>query len=60
MRPIFTDQSKREQEMQENARVMEEQRLTAIRKVKHTVTVCTWLVVRDSFKFDLGSLIHYV
>lgn len=46
--------------MQENARVMEEQRLTAIRKVKHTVTVCTWLVVRDSFKFDLGSLIHYV
>ncbi|EDR00179.1 uncharacterized protein LACBIDRAFT_334423 [Laccaria bicolor S238N-H82] len=43
MRPIFTDQSKREQELRENTRVVEEQRLAAIKKVKHTVTVCTWL-----------------
>jgi len=45
MRPIFTDQSKREQELRENARVVEEQRLAAIKKVKHTVTVCAWLSV---------------
>lgn len=43
MRPIFTDQSKREQELRENARIVEEQRLAAIKKVKHTVTVCAWL-----------------
>ncbi|KAF8813692.1 hypothetical protein BYT27DRAFT_7180444 [Phlegmacium glaucopus] len=47
MRPIFTDQSKREQEMRENARVIEEQRLAAIKKVKHTITVCAWLVDGD-------------
>jgi hypothetical protein len=45
MRPIFTDQSIREQEMRENARVIEEQRLAAIKMVKHTITVCAWLVV---------------
>lgn len=57
MRPIFTDQSKREQELQENTRVVEEQRLAAIKKVKHTVTVCAWLSV--SFPIDVAlSIIH--
>lgn len=56
MRPIFTDQSKREQELRENARVVEEQRLAAIKKVKHTVTVCAWLSVGF---LNRCSIAHY-
>lgn len=45
MRPIFTSQSSREQEMRENVRAIDEQRLDGVKKVKHTVTVCAWLSV---------------
>ena len=55
MQTIPTDQSKREQELRENARVVEEQRLAAIKKVKHTVTVCAWL----SVGFPNCSIAHY-
>jgi hypothetical protein len=46
MRPIFTSQSSREQEMRESVRATDEQRLDGVKKVKHTVTVCAWLSVR--------------
>lgn len=45
MRPIFTTQALREQEMREDARTMDEQRLNGAKKVKHTVTLCAWLSV---------------
>lgn len=45
MRPIFTSQSSLEQEMRENVRAIDEQRLDGVKKVKHTVTVCAWLSV---------------
>lgn len=45
MRPIFTTQASREQEIREDVRAMDEQRLNGIKRVKHTVTVCAWLSV---------------
>ena len=56
---IFTHQSMREQEIQENARVMEEQRLATITKVKNIVTICAWLAVRLPNQCKITH-IHYV
>jgi len=45
MWPIFTEQMAVEQNLQEKQWLAEAARLEAIKKVKHTVTVCAWLKV---------------